>query len=67
MYDGENFSIIQETLGERPGGYSVDAYYLKKGWNNKPYFWDANERKWKLVRLGDMFRVVEGEYPAKIG
>jgi hypothetical protein len=67
VYDGDNFTKIQDALGERPGGYTIDKFYMKKGWNNKPYFWDANEQKWKLVKLGDMFQVVDGEYPLKIG
>lgn len=59
VYDGYNFDSIQQNLGERPGGYRVDPFYLRKGMANKPYFWNDETKKWERVRLGDMFRVTE--------
>lgn len=66
MYDGYNFSKIQQELGERPGGYRVDPYYLRRGIAQKPYFWDALRKKWVIVRLGDSF-YMENNIPRKTG
>lgn len=58
-YNADNFYAIQKFLGERPGGYRIDPYYLRKGMADKPYFWDAEKKKWISVRVGDRFYVNE--------
>lgn len=55
VYDGTNFTKIQALLGERPGDYTIDKWFLREGWAHKPYFWDEKTRKWLRVSIGDMF------------
>lgn len=66
VYDGYNIHRIQQELGERPGGYRVDPYYIRYGIAHKPYFWDAVEKKWLLINLGDSFFLEDG-IPRKTG
>jgi hypothetical protein len=54
VYDA-NFLDVQRLLGKRPGGYTLDPYYLRKGHGGKPWFWDDENRKWILVHVGDKF------------
>jgi hypothetical protein len=55
LFAKENFHLIQKVLGKRPGNYHTDPYYLRTGMADKPYFWDAKRKVWKMVRLGDLF------------
>lgn len=66
IFDGSNINKIRKALGKRPGGYRVDPDYIREGIAHKPYFWDVDERKWKMVRLGDMFYMENG-IPRKTG
>lgn len=50
-----DFYKLQQFLGKRPGDYNLDPYYVRRGMGNKPYFWDAINKKWRDVRLGDKF------------
>lgn len=56
VYGGETtFHRLQVFLGKRPGDYITDPNYLRKGMGNKPYFWDAINKKWRDIRIGDIF------------
>lgn len=66
LFAKENFRVIQQTLGKRPGNYKVDPYLLRKGINDKPYFWNDTTRKWELVRLGDLFIIEDDGYVTHI-
>jgi hypothetical protein len=67
VYDGYNFSKIQEALGERPGGYRVDPDYLRKSWADRPYFWDKDKKKWRMIHIGDLFYIDDEGIPRKTG
>lgn len=62
---GSNFVQIQQWLGKRPGDYRLDPYYLRHSMGNKPYFWDAIKKKWKMVKLGDKFYFDNDGIPVK--
>lgn len=55
VFTKHEFFKIQRVLGERPGDYHTDPFYLRTGIADKPYFWNADRRKWEMVRLGDVF------------
>jgi hypothetical protein len=59
LFTKEEFFAIQKALGKRPGNYHLDPYYLRTGMGDKPYFWDAERKRWKMVRLGDLFVINE--------
>lgn len=58
-FDRENFYLIQQKLGKRPGDKTVDPFYLRKGLADRPYFWDTKTKKWRLLSLGDTIIVDE--------
>lgn len=55
LFAKENFHLIQQVLGKRPGNKYVDPYYLRTGLADKPYFWNNERKRWELVSLGDLF------------
>lgn len=65
IYDSENFVSLQEWLGERPGNYFVDKFYLRRGHSHKPYFWNPETKKWELIRIGDRFYIDEDGLPVR--
>ncbi len=52
-FQREHFTSIQLWAGYR-GEYTVDPYFLKRGFGNKCYFWDAPSKEWRLLRSGDL-------------
>lgn len=67
VYDGDNFVRIQRILGERPGGYRIDKFYLRRGLGQKPYFWDEYNNKWLRLHMGDLIWINEEGIPVKTG
>lgn len=67
VYDGYNLHKIRRELGKRPGNYRVDPDYVRDGIAHKPYFWDAYNKKWHMVRIGDSFFLDEEGIPRKTG
>jgi hypothetical protein len=59
IYSKGKHEEIKRVLGKRPGDYVLDPYYLRKGIGDKPYFWDEENRRWRMVRLGDLFTIEE--------
>lgn len=51
----QDFARIQKWLGERPGDYVVDPFYIKRGYGGKVQFWNVDRKKWEFVRIGDKF------------
>lgn len=56
-YEGnpKSIRILQDFLGKRPGNYRVDPFYIRTGIAGKPYLWDDYNRRWVMVRKGDVF------------
>lgn len=50
----DKYAEIQTWLGERPGGYRVDPFYIRSGIGSKAYCWDDYARKWRLLHTGDV-------------
>ncbi len=55
LFSSENFKVIQQVLGKRPGNKHVDPYYLRTSMADKPYFWNDTRKRWERVSLGDLF------------
>jgi hypothetical protein len=55
IYAKETHHLIRKVLGKRPGDYHLDPDYIRTGMGDKPYFWNAEHKRWELVRLGDLF------------
>ena len=57
IYYDNNFMHVQAYLGKRPGEYTMNPYYLKKGFSNKPMFFDVATGKWTYIHPGDRFHL----------
>lgn len=62
-----NIETLMAKFGNRPGDYSIDPYWFRRGMGNKPYVWDNKNKKWRLIRIGDEFDWDDEGNVVKIG
>lgn len=66
VFAKDNFLNLQKVLGERPGEYRLDPFYLRKALADKPMFWNYEKKIWERVSLGDVFVIDDEGFVTRI-
>lgn len=64
--DPKSIRVLQDFLGKRPGNYRVDPFYIRTGIAGKPYLWDDYNRRWVMLRKGDVVGFDADGIPTKV-